>query len=76
MSKRKYLKEGIVKDLIKFLSLDLHVSYDIAMSMVYKSETFSKVMDDDTGLYLVGSPYVYDILTTEINFGRIVQTEI
>lgn len=76
MNKRKYLKEGVIKDLIKFLSLDLHIAYDIAMSMVYKSDTLSMVMDDETGLYLESSPYVYDILSTELNLGRIVQTEI
>ncbi len=76
MGKRKYLKEGIIKDLIKFLSLELSVSYDKAMSIVYKSDTFGKVMDDETGLYLAGSYYVYDILSTELNLGRIVQMEL
>lgn len=76
MNKRQYLKECIIKDIVKFLVSDLQIQYDKALSLFYKSATFDKLMEDETGLYLSGSSYVYDIFITELNFGKIVQMEI
>ena len=76
MNKRRYLKECIIRDIVKFLVSDLEISYDRALSLFYKSCTFEKLMDDDTGLYLEGASYVYDIYSSELNFGKIVQMEI
>lgn len=38
--------------------------------------TFEKLQDKETGLYMESSEYVYDLFKDEINFGRIVQAEI
>ena len=76
MNKRKYLKECIIRDIILYLTNDLHITYDKAASLFYKSTTFDKLMQDESGLYLSSSAYVYDIFSTELNFGRIIQMEL
>ncbi len=76
MSKQEQLIEFTIQDIIRYLVSDLHIEYDDAMNIFYNSETFDKLQDIETGLYLDSSAYVYNILQDELNFGRIVQTEI
>lgn len=47
-----------------------------AMQSLYSSETFSKLNDEETGLYLESSAYVYDIYKNEKTNGRIIQEEV
>ena len=46
-----------------------------SMTSFYNSETFTKLNDLETGLYLESPLYVYDIFKTEKAYGRIVQKE-
>jgi hypothetical protein len=47
-----------------------------AMRQFYTSETYEKLLDEDTGLYLESSAYIYDLFKDEYQNGRIVQNEI
>lgn len=42
-----------------------------AISVFHNSETFAKLCDPNTGLYIESSAYVYEILKTELRFGKI-----
>ena len=44
--------------------------------MIYNSEVFEKLQDEETGLYKESSAYVYDLFKDEMNFGHIIQAEI
>lgn len=55
---------------------DFRIEYDQAMQIFYNSQTFDKLMDVETGLYLESSAYVYGIFQDEKNFGSLIQTEI
>ena len=46
------------------------------MKLFYSSETFEKLYQIETGLYLESVAYVYGIFQDERNFGKIVQAEI
>jgi len=46
------------------------------MDLFYSSQTFAKLNDIETGLYLESSDYVYTLFQDELNFGKIIQTEI
>ncbi len=47
-----------------------------AMQRLYTSETFSKLNNIETGLYLESPSYIYDIYKSEKENGRIIQQEI
>ena len=45
--------------------VDYGMELDQAMHMFYNSMTFDKLYDMDTGLYLEGSAYVFEIFKEE-----------
>ena len=76
MSKAEMLMEYNTQDIVEFIMSDLNIDYDEAMKLFYSSETFEKLYQKETGLYLESAAYVYGIFQDERNFGRIVQAEI
>ena len=76
MCKRSQLIEYIIQDIVDMLATDQNIEYDQAMNMFYNSEVFEKLLDQETGLYLESSGYIYDLFRDERNFGHIVQAEI
>lgn len=69
------LMEYNTQDIIEFIMSDLNIDYDEAMKLFYGSETFEKLYQIETGLYLESAAYVYGIFQDERNFGKIVQAE-
>jgi len=61
MSKAEVLMEAITQDIIGFLIADKDIKLDEAMRLFYDSEMFDKLHEEDTGLYLEGSAYVYEL---------------
>ena len=76
MSIQEQLIEYIVRDIVDMFSSDQKIEYDEAMNKFYNSEVFEKLQDQETGLYMESSDYVYDLFKDEMNFGHIVQAEI
>ena len=76
MSKAEMLMEYNTQDIIEFIMSDLNIDYDEAMKLFYSSETFEKLYQIETGLYLESAAYVYGIFQDERNFRKIVQAEI
>ena len=70
------LMEYNTQDIIEFIMSDLNIDYDEAMKPFYSSETFEKLYQIETGLYLESAAYVYGIFQDERNFVKIVQAEI
>ena len=72
MNKRmQYLVEGITKDIIAYLMDDSGCDLPTALKEFYNSETFAKLSDEATGLYVESSSYVYEILKVELSMGRL-----
>ncbi len=76
MSKQEQLIEYIISDIISFIMEDSNVSIKDAMQRLYNSQTFAKLNDFETGLYLESPTYVYDIYKNEKANGRIIQEEL
>ena len=76
MSKREALKELITQDLVAYIVQDNDISIIDAMTLLYKSKVYELIQDDETGLYLEGSAYIYDMLKNEQANGVLVQEEI
>lgn len=69
--KIEYLVEGISKDIIAYLMEDKRMKMTEAIFVFHNSETFAKLSDPNTGLYIESSAYVYEILKTELKMGKI-----
>ena len=64
MEIKKALIEGIIQDLITYLCDDKNISIHEPMSIVY-----TKLCDEDTGLYRESSSYIYELLKDVIQEG-------
>lgn len=69
--KVQYLIEGITKDVIAYLMEDSDMDMPAATTLFHNSETFEKLSDEATGLYIEGSAYIYEILKSEMKMGKI-----
>ena len=76
MSKQKMLAELITGDIISYMMEDQEISLVEAMHRFYASQTFAKLVDPETGLYLESSLYIYDIFKAEQENGKLVQLEV
>lgn len=76
MNEQSQLIEYIIQDIVDMISTDQNIEYDEDMNKFYNSEVFEKLQDQETGLYLESSEYVYDLFKDEMNFGHIIQAEI
>ena len=69
--KIQYLTEGISKDIVSYLMEDEGLSMTEAIALFYNSETFVKLSEPTTELYVESSAYVYEMLKAEMKMGRI-----
>ena len=76
MSKQEQLIEDMIQDIIEAFTNDQGLEYDEAMNKFYNSEVFAKLQNEETGLYMESSSYVYDLFRDEMNFGHIIQAEV
>ena len=68
----RYLFEGISADVVRFLVERDGMDLPDAISTFHNSETFSKLEDFETGLYIESPAYVYDLLLSELKNGRMI----
>ena len=67
----QFLFEGISSDVVGYLVERDKMSLQEAISTFHNSETFSKLEDFATGLYIESPAYVYDMLISELKHGKI-----
>ena len=67
MSKAEALIEAVTQDIIGFLIEDNNIELEAAMELFYNSIFYEKIYDVETGLYLEGSAYVYELLKDELS---------
>ena len=58
--------EYTTQEVVGYLIEDNAITIEQAMEQFYLSDTFEKLSDVETGLYLEGSTYVYELLKREI----------
>lgn len=76
MNKQMHLIEYIIQDVIAFIMEDKNLELEDAMNQFYNSIVFEKLQDIETGLYLESSAYIYDLLKSEIENGKLIQKEL
>ena len=57
--------EYTIQEVVRYLMEDEGVSMEQAMEQFYMSGVFEKLNDIETGLYLEGSAYIYEMLKRE-----------
>lgn len=70
MTDKQFLIEGITKDIVEYLIEDYGIDLQNALRRLYNSDTYSKLLDERSGLYMQSSGYVYDFLQNEIKTGK------
>lgn len=58
--------EYTTQEVICYIMEDTGISMEQAMEQFYLSDVFRKLNDIETGLYLDGSAYVYEMLKREM----------
>ncbi len=61
------MKDDLSIELIEMLIDESHYSPQKALDVLYTSDTFERLQDDETGLYYQSAGYVYSFLSDEIN---------
>lgn len=69
----KFLFEGISADVVRYLVERNDMDLQEAIFTFHNSETFAKLEDFSTGLYIESPAYVYDLLISELKNGKLVQ---
>ncbi|WP_394920095.1 hypothetical protein [uncultured Robinsoniella sp.] len=65
-NKQQEMIEYTTQEVIGYLIEDNGFIMDQAMELFYMSKTFEKLSDVETGLYLEGSAYLYEMLKREL----------
>jgi hypothetical protein len=65
------MKDDITTELVEKLMSDFHYNMPDALDVLYTSETFDRLQDNETGLYYQSPGYVYSFLQGEVREGRI-----
>ena len=70
-----FLTELNIQDIIAYIAEDTKVEYDEAIDLFYRSETFSKLTDKETGLYRESAAYIYELYKAELANGKLTQID-
>lgn len=57
--------EYTIQEVVRYLMEDNRITMEHAMEQFYISKAFDKLSDIETGLYLEGSAYIYEMLKME-----------
>ena len=76
MSKTDMLIEYITQDIVAWIMEEDHLSMEEALKRFYTSQTFIKLTDQETGLYLDSSASVYALYQDERKYGKLIQNEL
>lgn len=66
------LKDDLCVEIAGYLVDDFHYTPEEAIDVLYTSETFDRLQDNDTGLYYQSAGYVYSFLQNELTKARVV----
>lgn len=65
----KYLVNKAVDKMTEYLIQDYKIGIDQAIDFIYNSDTYQKLEDSRTGLYIQSPAYIYQLLDKEYKTG-------
>lgn len=73
MTEKEEMKNDMVKELAIMLTENHNnLSTEQALSLIFNSDTYQKLLDDKTRLYFQSPRYVFSVLANELQTGKIV----
>ncbi len=70
-----FLTELNIQDVVSYIAEDRGIEYDEAIDRFYRSATFSKLTDAETGLYRESAAYLYELYKAECANGQLTQID-
>ncbi len=70
-----FLTELNIQDVVAYIAEDDKIEYDEAIDRFYRSATFSKLTDRETGLYRESAAYLYELYKKECANGELTQID-
>lgn len=70
MNEKQAMMNDIVKELVVLLMEDRGMQMEEALDAVFNSDTYARLIDERTKLYIQSPRYVYDFLKTELLTGK------
>ncbi len=67
----KYLVDRAIDELTSYLIQDYKLGIDQAIDFIYNSDTYQKLTNNETGLYVQSPAYIYQLLEKEFKTGKI-----
>lgn len=64
-NRQQEMIEYTIQEVVRYIMEDEGVAMEQAMEQFYMSGVFDKLNDIETGLYLEGSAYIYEMLKRE-----------
>lgn len=71
MKTSEQLVELSLREILGYIVEDSRIEFDEAMRRFYASETFDKLLDEETGLFIESPAYVYGIFLDELKLGSL-----
>lgn len=65
----KYLVNKAVDKMTEYLIQDYNLSIEQALDFIYNSDTYQKLTNKETGLYIESPDYIYQLLNKEYKTG-------
>lgn len=70
MTKELFMIEEISKEIVLLLIEEHQMSLNEAFKALYTSDTYSRLIDIETGLYAQSTAYVYEYIEKELATGK------
>lgn len=71
MNREGFMIEEIAKEMVLLLMEEHHVDMREAFRLLYTSDTYSRLIDLKSGLYVQSTAYVYEYLEKELATGKL-----
>ena len=72
----RFMMNFVTSNVISIIVEEKNYSVQKAMKIFYNSVVFNRLCNPETGLYRESPGYVYELFKTELEYGRLVQTEV
>jgi len=67
----EFLRLKLTEELVAILVEEQHLPIEEAFSVLYRSETYARLSDPNTKLYIQSAGYVYSILEDELSLKKL-----